>query len=72
MINQFREQYSFKGVPLVFELRGKHQQEHEHPTEVSGFQRRPKVEVDVNLDVEGKDFDELPDLQEEVDSSYFN
>ena len=72
MINQFREQYSFKGVPIVFELRGKHQQEHEHPTEVSGFHRRPKVEVDVNLDVDGKDFDELPDLQEEVDSSYFN
>jgi GTP-binding protein len=34
MINQFREEYSFKGVPLVFDLRGKHQRDLDEPTVV--------------------------------------
>ncbi len=31
LINQFRETYGFKGVPLVFTLRGKHEEEREKP-----------------------------------------
>lgn len=66
MINQFREQYSFKGVPLFFDLRGKHERDREedHPKEVSGARKQQPIEA--------VDFDELPDLQEEVDPSYFS
>jgi len=71
MINQFREQYSFKGVPIVFDLRGKQHREEDHPVEVSGARKR-REEAAAEADEKGLDFDDLPDLQEEVDSSYFN
>lgn len=71
MINQFREQYSFKGVPIVFDLRGKQHKEEDHPVEVSGTRQR-RQEAAAEAEEKGLDFDDLPDLQEEVDSSYFN
>jgi GTP-binding protein len=77
MMNQFREEYSFKGVPLIFELRGKHERnEDEHAVAVP--RRDQKVSMQQNQgDIEeesfdGEDFEELPDLQEEVDPSYYS
>ena len=78
MINQFREEYSFKGVPLVFDLRGKHQRDLDEPTVVvtkhqQGRQEpKDKVIVDDGEVDEEFDLDALPDLQEEVDPSYFS
>ncbi|NDD57983.1 MAG: ribosome biogenesis GTPase Der [Chlamydiae bacterium] len=78
MINQFREEYSFKGVPLVFDLRGKHQREEEHPQEVSGGMKissQPKAQrVDLKEDTDDFDLDAMPDLQEDesLDPSYFS
>jgi GTP-binding protein len=82
MINQFREEYSFKGVPLVFDLRGKQQKDLEERLEgraLEAASARPSpapIEVEEYVDDEdlddGLDFEELPDLQEEVDPSYFS
>lgn len=67
MINQFREQYEFTGVPLIFDLKGKHQKEEE-----KGVSVRPQgEEIDPEEGLDLESFDEMPDLQEEVDSSYF-
>lgn len=52
MINEFRKQYPFTGVPLVFDLKGK-QEKSEAPKKA---EQEPV---------------EAPDLQEELDSSYF-
>lgn len=57
MENQFRLQYEFLGVPLVFELRGKGQRSDQAPT-VAAVASKEQVS-------------EAPDLQEELDSSYF-
>jgi GTPase len=60
MINQFRETYAFTGVPLVFELRGKGERQEEHK----------KVDAAPPTQ-ETPDFEDLPDLQEELDLSYY-
>jgi GTP-binding protein len=69
MMNQFREEYSFKGVPLVFDLRGKHEARDD-------LAPQPKaVEVSSNekdLDEEEFDLDAVEDLQENLDASYFS
>lgn len=73
MINQFREQYRFTGVPLVFDLRGKHEsKEDTQPQAVSKEKRVVKEVVEEEEFEEEVDFDDLPDLQEAVDSSYYS
>lgn len=66
MINQFRETYHFTGVPLVFELRGKGQRQEEEITAVPRAQLQSKKVSDDELDLE-----DFPDLQKELDASYF-
>lgn len=62
MINQFREQYDFTGVPLIFDLKGKNQRnEEDKPQKVLSSEE--KAEEDI--------FEEQPDLQEELDPSYY-
>jgi len=64
MINQFREHYDFTGVPLVFSLKGKNQRPEEGraPSPVAVEDKsRPQVPQG----------EEQPDLQEEMDASYF-
>ncbi len=65
LINQFREQYEFLGVPIVFDLRGKGQRQEEDEASA------PKVRLDNKAAAEEVDPDDLPDLQENLDSSYF-
>ncbi len=67
MINQFREQYDFTGVPLVFDLKGKHQKQDEKKT-----QEVTAVVEDFSEVEELSEMEELPDLQEEFDSSYYS
>ena len=67
MINQFREQYGFLGVPIVFDLRGKGQKPGEECVSMKSS-AGPKNQ----LDVEGVNPDDMPDLQESLDSSYFS
>jgi GTP-binding protein len=56
LINQFREQYGFKGAPLLFTLRGRKQK-------VENERSEPAKEVFEPLDDESEDlFDSLPDL----------
>lgn len=73
MIHQFREQYDFTGVPLVFDLKGKGaRQEHEHKEEAEVAEL--VVSEDSSSTVEELFVEpeaELPDLQEELDPSYF-
>ncbi len=66
MINQFREQYDFTGVPLVFDLKGKHQR----PEEAKA-QEVLAVEDTSNLGIDGDPSEDQPDLQEEFDPSYY-
>jgi GTP-binding protein len=67
MINQFREQYDFTGVPLAFDLKGKHQKQEEKKTpEVTA------VVEDLSQVEELSEREELPDLQEEFDASYYS
>jgi len=71
MINQFREQYDFTGVPLVFDLKGKNQKQDE-----ASSQKIEALEEDLSqLEEIDEDLleeeDELPDLQEELDPSYY-
>lgn len=69
MIHQFREQYDFTGVPLIFDLKGKggrHEHEQKDQSEVSEI----VVSEEASSMIE-ESFQELPDLQEEFDSSYF-
>lgn len=66
MINQFREQYGFLGVPIVFDLRGKGQKPGEECVSMKSS-AGPKNQ----LDVEGVDPDDMPDLQKTFDDSYF-
>ncbi|MCX6988028.1 MAG: ribosome biogenesis GTPase Der [Chlamydiae bacterium] len=74
IINQFREEYTFKGVPLIFELRGKKHRDEDHPIPVSQHrQDKPKaILVNPNENSDDADFEALPDLQEEIDPSYFS
>jgi GTP-binding protein len=65
MINQFRETYGFTGVPIVFELRGKGQRPEE------AISSEPKKEKIQEKTLEEEDLEELPDLQRELDSSYY-
>ena len=67
MINQFREQYGFLGVPIVFDLRGKGQKPGDECVSMKASSG-PKNQVDV----EGVNPDDMPDLQESLDSSYFD
>lgn len=78
MLNQFREEYEFKGVPLEFDLRGKHERDKDEPQAIDPNKPRHQQKVEAKLiKDEGEemdedcDFEELPDLQEEVDASYF-
>ena len=74
IINQFREQYTFKGVPLIFELRGKKHRDEDHPIPVSQHRQDKPKAILVNPDENSDDaaFEALPDLQEEIDPSYFS
>ncbi|MBM3197805.1 MAG: ribosome biogenesis GTPase Der [Chlamydiae bacterium] len=63
LMNQFREKYGFQGVPLLFELRGKGQRQDE--VKPQGPSVVAVQEVDEEL------LEELPDLQEELDPSYY-
>lgn len=65
MIHQFRKHYAFTGVPLVFELRGKGERQ-DSVTE----RPAPAAVVEEPVDIEEEDFEEMPDLQEELDPSY--
>jgi GTPase len=68
MINQFREHYDFTGVPLFFDLKGKNQRPEESkpiPQAVLDTKSRSRIK-----DGEEEE-EELPDLQEEMDPSYF-
>lgn len=69
MIHQFREQYAFTGVPLIFDLKGKgarQEYEQKEPAEVSEI----VVSEEASSAVE-ESFVEQPDLQVELDPSYF-
>lgn len=61
IVNQFREQYEFLGVPLFFDLRGKGQRS---DAEEATAPQKPKL---APIDLE-----DLPDLQEELDASYYS
>jgi hypothetical protein len=65
MINQFREQYGFTGVPIVFELRGKGQRQ--------GEEGAKKATLSEASDAEEIPYKESPDLQdqEQLDDSYY-
>jgi GTP-binding protein len=73
MINQFREEYGFKGVPLLFDLKGKQGNQH---GDVPVSEKRPQaIELDLEMESEEESeivFEEMPDLQEEFDPSYFS
>lgn len=69
MINQFREEYSFKGVPLVFDLRGKHESREDQMPQPKAVEVSSREE---DLDEDEFDLEAVPDLQEDVDASYFN
>ena len=74
MINQFREQYGFTGVPIVFELRGKGQRQGEAGAAKALAQEEspPKpVGVECSQEEEPENYKETPDLQEDLDSSYY-
>jgi hypothetical protein len=64
MVHQFRSQYAFTGVPLVFELRGKGERQD------SVTERPQPVEARVEEPVVEEELEEMPDLQEELDPSY--
>lgn len=69
MINQFREQYGFTGVPIVFELRGKGQRQGEEAA------AKKIVEEDTSAEkLLDSDYEDIPDLQEaeELDPSYYS
>lgn len=73
MINQFREQYDFTGVPLVFDLKGKHQKQEETiPHEKVEALEEDLSKLDEEVDEEEFFEEELPDLQEEFDASYYD
>lgn len=65
MVNQFREQYGFTGVPIVFELRGKGQRQGEEGAKKAEASEPSHAKVD---------YKETPDLQdqEELDESYYS
>ncbi len=66
MVHQFREQYAFTGVPLFFELRGKNQKQE------SDQESKPRSELVGEMDIaEDASLDAWPDLQEELDPSYY-
>ena len=79
MINQFREEYAFTGVPLIFELRGKGRRKDQEETKVSSNKPQPlRKEEKLSAPVESVEevslkevAAELPDLQQELDPSYF-
>lgn len=73
LINAFRETFKFEGCPLEFILRGKNeaQEQHQEPQEEKEPQPQA-VLVESFEEDEGFDLDALPDLQEELDASYFN
>jgi len=66
LINQFREQYGFKGAPLFFTLRGRKEKiEKESSAPTKEFKEPMIDEIDEDT------FESPPDLQEELDPSYF-
>lgn len=71
MVNQFREEYGFLGAPLYFNLKEKKR------TERPEAKPKPKAAPHVaetfeeETDGEKEEFDDLPDLQTELDPSYF-
>lgn len=65
LINQFREQYEFLGVPIIFDLRGKGQRQDQGEEEATA-PKNPKPKP------KEVDFEDLPDLQEQLDSSYYS
>jgi GTPase len=72
MVNQFREQYQFTGVPLFFELKGKNQKQDSEPEKAEEPQEMQDHQEEFD-GLEGmEDFESLPDLQEELDPSYFS
>ena len=64
MIHQFRKHYAFTGVPLVFELRGKGERQD------SVTERPAPAVIEKPAPQEEEDFEDMPDLQEELDPSY--
>lgn len=71
ILNQFREKYGFAGVPIIFELRGKGERQAEADAPVEA---KPKGRLISREEMEEEDFDleAFPDLQEELDSSYYS
>ncbi len=75
MINQFREQYSFTGVPIVFELRGKGQRQGEAGA-AKALAQEESLEEPIGIECSGEkepdDYKESPDLLKDLDSSYYS
>jgi GTP-binding protein len=70
LINAFRETFDFSGCPLEFILRGKNESKEERHAKEDVL--AAKAEQVTNFDDSEFDLDAVPDLQEELDNSYFN
>lgn len=72
LINAFRETFNFAGCPLEFILRGKNEERKELVEDDASREETPKaVLVEATESEEDFDLEALPDLQEELDASYF-
>lgn len=69
LINAFRESFKFAGCPLEFILRGKNEDRKDRPEEGSNEPQGELVSQELN---EEFDLEAQPDLQQELDPSYFN
>ncbi len=76
LINQFREKYSFAGIPIVFELRGKGERQGEEGAAAQAVPEQKAILVSQDFDEEDEESDAafaaLPDLQENLDDSYYS
>jgi GTP-binding protein len=73
LINSFRETFNFAGCPLEFILRGKNESKEDIQPRENAPESPEKEAVLLSNDLDEEfDLEALPDLQEELDPSYFN
>jgi GTP-binding protein len=73
LINAFRETFNFEGCPLEFILRGKNEaQRPEDPQETPKEEVKQAEEITYSQQDDDFDLEAVPDLQEELDDSYYS